>query len=327
MKVAKKIAITGGSGHLGFSLISHLLKKGYAVKALYVSTTPTFKHDNLQWIKGDITNSNTILLLIQDCDLIIHAAGMISIGDKNPEEVYRINVLGTDTVVKTCLKFKHIKLIHISSSNAVKEGDKNEVFNEFRPYKTSTDFTYPYTKAEGEKIVLNAVNKHQLKAFIIRPTSIIGPPDTKPSLLGQTILDIKNNKLPAITTGGYNLIDVRDLTQTVINSFTLGKTGEIYLVGGDYITVEGIANAANKTKKPLKISLNLLLFLMPIINSYQYFFNLKYPITKESICTLKFAPKFMDFSKAINDLNHTSRPATKSIQDFIEWSLQNTSQK
>ncbi|SNR33515.1 dihydroflavonol-4-reductase [Lutibacter agarilyticus] len=323
MVLTKKIAITGGSGHLGYSLIQALLKIGYTVNALYTSNLPSFKHINLTWIKGDITDTEIIAQLIEDCSIVIHAAGMISIGDKNPKEVYRINVLGTQTLVNTCVKKQQTKLIYISSSNAVKEGKKNIIFDETRPYKTSNDFMYPFSKAEAEKVVLQAVKNHQLNAFIIRPTSIVGPPDNKPSLLGQTILDIKNNKLPIITTGGYNLVDVRDLTQTIINSFILGEIGEIYLVGGTYISVEDIAKVANKHNKPLKISLNLLLYLMPIINGYRKFFKLKYPITKESISTLKHAPKNMDITKAKIKLKHISRPAIESIQDFIVWSEQN----
>lgn len=322
MTTQKKVAITGGSGHLGNCLIEQLLQQGFAINALFTRNEPILSNPNLTWIQGDITDSHVIQNLVEDCDYMIHSAGMICIGDKNPEEVYRVNVNGTETVVDACVQKKNIKLVHISSSNAVQEGFKNEIFDETRPYKTDEDFAYPYTKAQAEKYVLRAVDTHGLKALIIRPTSIVGPPDTKPSLLGQTILDINNNNMPAITTGGYNLIDVRDLSQTIINSFELGKTGEIYLVGGDFMSVEGIAKAANTSKTPLKISLNLLLVLMPVINAYQKIFKLKYPITRQSITTLKAAPNNMDISKAINELNHKPRPARESIQDFISWSIQ-----
>lgn len=319
----KKIAITGGSGHLGNNLIQLLLSKGYAVNALYTSNQPSKEHANLTWIQGDITNKKAINSLLTNCEVIIHCAGIISIGNKNADEVYRVNVRGTETVVNECLKFSNIRMIHISSSNAVKECGGNEVFDENRPLKTKLDFTYPFTKAEAEKYVLNAVTEKNLDAIVIRPTSIVGPPDKKPSLLGQTIIDLKNKRMPAITTGGYNLVDVRDLSNTIINGITNGKQGEIYLVGGEFVTVHHIAKASNSDKIPLKISVNLLLFLMPLINIYQKVFHLKWPITKESIQTLKLAPRNMDFSKAIKYLNHNYRPAKESIQDFIDWHNQN----
>jgi len=313
----KRIAITGGTGHLGNCLIQFLLSQDHTINALYTSNLPSFKHPNLTWLKGDITNEKAINSLLKKCDAIIHCAGIISIGDKNADEVYRVNVKGTETVVKECLKIPNIRLIHISSSNAVKETKKNEIFNENRPLKTKDDFTYGYTKAKAEKYVLNTVIENNLNAIVIRPTSIVGPPDEKPSLLGQTLLDLKNNKMPAITTGGYNLIDVRDLSNTIINGISNGEQGEVYLVGGEFVTVQKIAKVSNPEKNPIKISVDLLLFLMPLINIYKNLFLLKWPITKESIKTLKLAPRKMDFSKAIKDLNHKYRPAKESIEDLL----------
>lgn len=319
MLKTKKIAITGGSGHLGNCLIDQILSQGYLVNALYTTILPSKKHQNLTWIQGDICDIEVINYLVDDCTVLIHSAGLISIGNKNHDEVYRVNVNGTDTIIKACIQFPTIRLIHISSSNAVKESKENEIFNEDRPYKTANDFIYPYSKASAEQLVLKAVTAHNLDAIIIRPTSIVGPSDYKPSLLGQTILDLSLNKLPAITTGGYDLVDVRDLSQTIINSFYKGKKGSIYLVGGQYMTVKDIAIASNSTKIPTVISLNLLLLLMPLINIYQKLFLLKWPITKESLITLKLAPKNMDNSKAKNELNHKCRPINESIDDLKTW--------
>jgi len=315
----QRIAITGGSGHLGNCLIELLLSQGYLVNALHSNGSPIKKNKNLTWINGDINDAKAINTLIQNCEVLIHSAGLISIGSKNKDQVYRVNVTGTETVINECAKFSPIRLIHISSSNAVKECNANGIFNENRPYKNDRDFIYPYTKALSEQLILKAVESQNLDAVIIRPTSIVGPADNKPSLLGQTILDLSQNKMPAITTGGYDLVDVRDLSQTIINSFVKGKKGEVYLIGGQYMTVKEIANASNSTKIPIELPLDLLLFLMPLINIYQRLFHLKWPITKESLVTLKLAPKHMDISKAKKELDHKCRPIDESIEDLLNW--------
>jgi dihydroflavonol-4-reductase len=315
----QRIAITGGSGHLGNCLIELLLSQGYLVNALHSNRSPIKKNKNLTWINGDINDAKAINTLIQNCEVLIHSAGLISIGSKNKDQVYRVNVTGTETVINECAKFSPIRLIHISSSNAVKECNANGIFNENRPYKNDRDFIYPYTKALSEQLILKAVESQNLDAVIIRPTSIVGPADNKPSLLGQTILDLSQNKMPAITTGGYDLVDVRDLSQTIINSFVKGKKGEVYLIGGQYMTVKEIANASNSTKIPIELPLDLLLFLMPLINIYQKLFHLKWPITKESLVTLKLAPKHMDISKAKKELDHKCRPIDESIEDLLNW--------
>ena len=318
MLKSKTISITGGSGHLGSCLIQMLLQKDYLVNALYYQFKPTIHHPNLNWIKGDILSAESLSKLLFNSSLIIHCASVISLGNKNEKVVYDSNVTGTESIINSCLKH-NIKMIYISSSAAVIETKENEVFNEKRPYKTKDDFLYSWTKALSEKNVLAAIKKNNLNAFIIRPSAIVGPPDFKPSYFGNTILAIANNKIPAITDGGYNLVDVRDLSKTIINSIDKGETGEIYLVSGKYYSLKQIAKIANPDKKFISVSVNLLIRMSPLITIYSKLFPIHWPITKESLVTLKLAPKQMDCSKAINKLDHKIRPLSETIQDLLIW--------
>jgi len=318
------ISITGGGGHLGFCLIDKLLQKGFFVKALYYSYLPNIIHSNLTWVNGNITNAESINNLIENCSTIIHCASMISVGDRNNEVVYDINVNGTKTIIESCLK-KNIKLIYISSSTAVKETRKEERFDENRPYKTKNAFIYQWSKALSEQIILEAVKNHNLDAIIIRPTAIIGPPDHKPSRFGQTIADLSNGKLPVITKGGYNMVDVRDLSQTIINSISKGKQGEIYLVGGTYISLRQVSELINPNNRLICIPLQLLIAIFPVINGYNKLFSLRWELTKESLVILKDAPKNVDSSKAIAMLDHKIRPIGETIEDVKQWLSKNNS--
>lgn len=312
------ISITGGTGHLGTCLIQLLLANGFQVKALYNRSNPQINHNNLIWIKGDVTDTDCMKNLIQDSHILVHSAAIISIGDKNETLVFNTNVNGTKTAIDVCSKH-HTKLVYISSSNAVKETSGSELFDEKLPYKTEHDFLYGYTKALSEQLVLKDVQENKLKGYVIRPTSIIGPPDYVPSHFGQTILDMHFGKIPAITTSGYNLVDVRDLSQTIINSFAQSKNGEVYLVGGNYFSLKEVAYMANSNKKPLVLPLNLLLLFAPLISLFGKLFKIKWPVTKESLLILKHAPKQVDSSKAIRQLNHSIRPTQESIKDLITW--------
>tara|TARA_R110000787_G_scaffold86285_12_gene184129 strand:- start:7736 stop:8704 length:969 start_codon:yes stop_codon:yes gene_type:complete len=312
------ISITGGAGHLGSCLIAMLLQQNYAVNALYYQSKPAIGHPNLNWIKGDISKPTTFNDLLINSAVLIHAAGIISIGGDDKHHVYRINVNGTENLINACVK-QQVKMIYISSSAAVMETEKDEVYNENRPYKTEDHFLYDWTKATAEKKVLKSIEDLNLEAFIIRPTAIIGPPDNKPSHFGQSIIDMANYKMPFVTTGGYNLVDIRDLSQTIINSLRLGEQGEIYLVGGNYYTIKQIAKIANPKRYFVSIPLSFLIAILPLIKVSKKMFSLRWPITKESLTTLKKAPNKMDCSKAKTDLNHSIRPITETIQDLITW--------
>ena len=318
MDKSQTISITGGTGHLGHCLLVKLLEQGHRVKALYNRQLPVLKHSNLTWIKGNITQTNSFEEFLKDSDALIHSAGLISIGNQNSKLVFQVNVVGTENLIKACIIYK-LKMVYVSSCTAVKETLKNELFKEDRPYKTKNDFTYGYTKALAEQKVLAAVKDRNLNACIVRPTSIIGPPDYRPSPFGKTILDYANNKMPIVTNGGYNLVDVRDVSQTIINSLQKKLTGEIYLLSGTYLSIEEIAKIANPSKSFFKISIDILLVLLPIIKLYDYLVGMSWPITKESLITLKLAPLHMNHGKATKELNHQIRPPSESILDLLSW--------
>jgi dihydroflavonol-4-reductase len=201
----------------------------------------------------------------------------------------------------------------------VKETINDAVFDENRPYKTKNDFNYDWSKALSEQLVLEAVKSKNLDAVILRPTAIVGPPDFRPSYFGQTILDLTSRKIPFIISGGYNLVDVRDVSQTIINSIDLGVSGEIYLVGGSYFSLKQILEIVNSDRKYVSIPLNLIILLLPILKFYQKIFPFKWLITKESLMTLKRAPQRVDSSKAVKNLNHQIRPGSETINDLMEW--------
>ena len=318
MDKKQTISITGGTGHLGHCLLVKLLEQGHHIKALYNRQLPFLKHSNLTWIKGNITQGHSFNEFLKGSDTLIHSAGLISIGDQNSKLVFQVNVVGTENLIKACISYQ-VKMVYVSSCTAVQETLKNELFKEDRPYKTKNDFTYGYTKALAEQKVLAAVKDGKLAACIVRPSSIIGPPDYRPSPFGKTILDYADNKMPIITNGGYNLVDVRDVSQTIINSLQKKLTGEIYLLSGTYLTIKEIAKIANPTKFFFKISIDLLLVLLPIIKLYDYLVGIPWPLTKESLITLKLAPLHMDHAKATRELNHQSRPPSESILDLLSW--------
>jgi len=313
-----QIAVTGGTGHLGYCLIQNLVKNGYFVRALYRNNIPELKHSNLLWIKGDLTDVASLELLVEKASVMIHSASLISVGNQDAKEVYRVNVNGTQSILKVCQN-RPIRMIYISSSVAVKETIDNQIHDENRPYKTETDFSYDWSKAVSEQLVLKDVKDKGLDAFILRPTSIVGPPDYRPSYFGQTIKDLALSNMPITIQGGYNLVDVRDVAQTIINSITLGSAGAVYLVGGNYIHLKQIAELLHPHKTFFSIPINVLIGLLPILKWYQKIFPLKWLITKESLITLKRAPKKIDSSKAMKHLNHQIRPTSETITDLIEW--------
>jgi len=317
-----RIAITGSTGHLGSVLIPMLVEQGYTLNCLYRRTRLSLESSDIEWVQGDLNETEKIDSLFEDADTLIHCASVISIGEDNRDEVYEININATQKLIAQCVE-KKMRLVYISSSTATLPNNPTQVLDEKAPRIQSDEFFYGWTKARAEELVLSAVADQGLDAIILRPTALIGPPDEQPSRFGRTILDLYTEKLPMISSGGYDLLDIRDFSQTVINSLEKGHKGEVYLTGGKFYSLKELAEVANPSRVPPVISIDLLLVLLPLIRLYQKFVPLRWPINRESLMAIKQGPSRVDSSKAIQQLSHQFRPLEQSVRDLIRWMKQN----
>ena len=318
-----KIAITGASGHLGTALISQLIElNDWEIKAQYNSQYPPIEHPNLHWIKGDLSKESLAKLIV-GMDYVIHCAAIISITGGQNGRVVDTNVNGTKNVLDTCIQHSIQRLIHVSSTHALQENPFDSEFNETRPYKTSADFAYDYSKAQAEKLVLQEVTSGKIDALIVRPSAIIGPPDFKPSLMGQALMDFFKGKIPAVVKGGYDCVDVRDVATSIISALEKGVKGESYNLTGEYVTIKKLASiAANfgNVKAPKMVVPHwLILTVIPFIRFGARLTKKAPKFTKESTTVLLKGHQNMSHKKAQKVLGHSPRPLEKTIQDTLQW--------
>src|SRR6187402_824134 len=152
--MSKTIAVTGASGHIGNVLCRALLEKGYRVKAQYYSNSKSLEGLALETIQGDVMNDETLQTLMQGADVVIHCAAVISLHGDPTGIVFKTNTEGTEKVFSIAQKSGVKKMIHISSTHAVKDFPLSEIYTEDRPYKTKDNYVYDYSKAKSEQFLL-----------------------------------------------------------------------------------------------------------------------------------------------------------------------------
>ncbi len=126
MKKQIRILVTGGSGSLGRNIIKRLLSLGYKniisinrdenlIKEAETEIGPS----PVQFKLGDITDRQLIPRLMQDIDVVFHAAALkhVSLAEQNPREVHRVNVGGLLNLLDNSASTK--RFVHISSDKAI----------------------------------------------------------------------------------------------------------------------------------------------------------------------------------------------------------------
>ena len=293
------VGVTGASGQLGNVVCRVLLDRGYHVKAFY-------------------RDDKTALI-----DFVVHAAAIISIHGDPTGIVHKTNTEGPKNVVEACIKQKVKRLIHVSSTHAVVELPFSTPFDETRAYKEKGAFAYDFSKTTGEQLILDYVRQGKIDAIVVRPSSVIGLYDYKPSEIGKALLDFYNQKIPMLPPGGYNFIDVRDISNSIVTAIDKGKIGEVYLLSGKYYTLKQFAAIVQKLsgKKVPKIVMPFwfLKSILPFVKLYGRIKKAAPIFTIEAITALKLGHPDMVNKKAQITFGHTCRPLEETIADFYDW--------
>ncbi|KWU42776.1 NAD(P)-binding protein [Rhodotorula sp. JG-1b] len=164
-------AVIGGEGFLGAALVSELLERHPASSVASFGLTqrrfdtPT-GGDPYRFFRTDITSYDSILSALRDsaATTVFHTASPHA---KSTPEVWRkVNIEGTDAVVRACREAGVRKLVFTSSMTVVYEpGTPYKNVDERLPIIETEEkvATYAGSKAAAEKIVLAANGQDGLK--------------------------------------------------------------------------------------------------------------------------------------------------------------------
>ncbi len=183
------ILVTGAGGFIG----------EWVVKELQGSS-----HRIIPFL-GDITDKSS--LANEQVDVVIHLAARVTHrGQVSPEELYRVNVLGTKNLLEA---YPEAKMVYISTVDVLREK-----FSE-----------YAKTKSEAEKIV-----SRMGKFVILRLPSVFGPAQRQKKLI--PLLFVKYCSGGACTIQNNDIreyIYVHDAAKQIVSS--MNKAGIIRLEG------------------------------------------------------------------------------------------------
>lgn len=223
-----KILITGASGFIGTKLVSKLISDGYSVRTF--GRSPLQSSVNAEHIIGDIVDGNAVNKAVSGCDIVFHLAGLVSYSKADTERQYKINVLGTDNIMKAALLNRVKRVIHTSSIAAMGIPESGTTGSEDIKYNLSgLGLNYCDTKHEAEEVALNYA-RQGLSVVVLNPGIILGEGDTHKHHK-IIFLAMAKGWLIGCPKGGVTFCDIEDVVQAHINSITRGRSGQRYVLG------------------------------------------------------------------------------------------------
>lgn len=175
------LTVTGGAGFLGRAVLSELVNRESEIKAKEIRVLDWLEEEPVQdpsitYLKGDIRDPNDVDRALEGAQAVLHLAALVDWGTHSKQEVFDINLGGTEEVVKGCKRHGVKALVATSSLDAIYTGKAILNGNEDLPYPKRFPNAYCQSKAEAEQRVLEA-DSAELKTVVLRPGGIYGEAD------------------------------------------------------------------------------------------------------------------------------------------------------
>ncbi|XP_058716862.1 3 beta-hydroxysteroid dehydrogenase type 7 isoform X3 [Poecile atricapillus] len=184
------MVVTGGSGFLGSHLVQVLLEAEPELRELRIldlnpdpEIVPERHRSRVRFFHGDVADFGALGAVFGGARVVFHSASLVDVwGNCSPEAIARVNVLGTKNVIRACRAQGVPILVYTSSMEVVGPNTRGDPFvrgDEETPYPTRHSEPYPLSKAQAERLVLEANGSRvcgggQLLTLSLRPTGIFG---------------------------------------------------------------------------------------------------------------------------------------------------------
>jgi nucleoside-diphosphate-sugar epimerase len=261
---------------------------------------------------------------MQDCDVVIHAAGITQLWHRDRSVFYKVNVGGTKNVLEAACFHKVRKFIYTSTGAVLGPSFQYPVAEE-DPRITPFENDYEISKHCAEELV-KEYSRRGLFAVIVALSRVYGPglltngnPVSK--FIGNTIKrrigfvpDAKH------IVGNYAFID--DVVEGHFLALQKGLGGEKYILGGENRSYEEFFDSIRKAspqkvrlitvpKSVLKIASKLIYTTSLITKKHQH-------LTPKTVDRL-YQNRALSCEKAIKQLGYRITPFQNGLNQTIEF--------
>ncbi len=257
-----RVIITGGAGFIGSHLVDALMKDKRYKRVIVIDNLSTGRYENIahwedderfQFIKADLARMDDINEIFRDADIVFHFAAEsdVRIGVKNPEKLWRDNIVATFNVLEA-MRVNRVRYIVFASSSTV-YGDQVKLPTPEDALLQPISI-YGASKLAGEALILGYANTFKMRSLILRYANIIGARLRHGVIFDFITKLLKNpDELEILGDGTQrksylHISDAISATMHLLKKFLESDNKfEIYNVGNeDWITVKEIADIVSE---------------------------------------------------------------------------------
>ncbi|MDH6284781.1 NAD-dependent epimerase/dehydratase family protein [Prescottella agglutinans] len=243
-----KVAVTGGTGYLGAHTTRALLADGHDIcllvhpdeSAAGVLSLFGAAADRIDVLHGDIRDADVVATLLDGCDAVLHAAGVVGTDNSRETLMWEVNTAATATLLTRAAMLGLDPIVHVASYSALFP-PPGPVIGPDSPTAPGRS-AYGRTKAAADRIA-RALQDAGAPVVITYPSSVVGPG------LGGMRGVTATGWAPMVAAGvaprmrgGMQMIDVRDVADVHAAVMRPGRGPRRYMCGGELIEFDELVD-------------------------------------------------------------------------------------
>jgi dihydroflavonol-4-reductase len=320
--VSDPVLVTGGSGFVGGAIVRLLVAEATPVRALARSDDAERAVSALgaEPVPGDVEDERAVAAAAQGCAVVFHAAGVNAMCSRDPDRIYRTNVLGTERVVRAAAA-SGARTVVLTSSAATIGERRGVIGREDVAHRGSFLSVYERSKWLAEGRGMKAAAEAGIRIVAVNPASVQGPGRT--SGTARLLIAAMNERAPFVVDTAVSLVDVDDCARGHLLAAERGEDGQRYLLSGASLgTLELLAMIRRLTGRSTRLVLRIPSAFVPVAGAIgdlaSSLLRREIPWCSELARTLLHGHRY-DGSRASRELGLRYTPIDETLARTFAW--------
>lgn len=241
-----KVLVLGATGFLGAHVVRELERRNFSVRAAYRAQSPRWHLEDCDpdWRRVDLDEPRGLEEAVDGSRAVVDCSGFYPTDGVDVDEARRRGVGRLRRVLDACDEANVGRVVYVSSpaTLGLSPGDGRDALAEADRYTPGeVDDAYFEVKYSMEAEIYRYVDRGTPVVVAI-PGAVFGPGDVKPTS-GEFLVRIANGDVPAIVGETLNVVDVRDVAETLVAAMRSGRPGRRYIMGGHNVAAESFTGS------------------------------------------------------------------------------------
>ncbi|MGB2921529.1 MAG: NAD-dependent epimerase/dehydratase family protein [Mycobacterium sp.] len=245
------ISVTGGTGYLGAHTVRALLAAGHQIRLLVgpdAEGAPVLDRladaGPVDVVSGDIRDGPTIDALLDGCDAVVHAAGVVGTDNRRRDLMWQINAHATEMLLEQAVARGLDPVVSVSSYSALFPPPNGVIGPDTPTAYGRSD--YARTKGYADRVA-RRLQQQGAPVVITYPSSVVGRAfHTAPGVTERGWAPIVRFGVAPRVRGGMQMIDIRDVADVHTAIMEPGRGPRRYMCGGTLVPFNDMISALER---------------------------------------------------------------------------------